>query len=92
MRVPISVALLILFFACCVGAYLGAWVAGPMPALVHDSPEPERNYTLETLRALQPPPPVVRYESRYESPSGMTYLQGTSVATQNFYNVGDVRR
>ena len=76
--------LVVVFALCVVSALIGIWAAGPMPVIARDVPEPERNYTQETLRILNPPPPapVVRYEP---APRRGPCLP-MSIATATIYN------
>jgi hypothetical protein len=92
-KIPLGYAYSALLLACILGYRLGIQWAGPMPVLVHDAPEPEMNYTLETLRALQPPPaPVVVHHETASQCGGGGVWGATAFASMVYFNCSDVRR
>lgn len=82
-KIPLGYALTILLLACAIGWHLGTWAAGPMPVIDRTPPEPERNYTQETLRILNPPPRPSQETVTY--PGGAS-TWGWGIATTNIYN------
>lgn len=88
-RVPLGFSLVCLLLACVFGWHLGVKIAGPMPEIVRTPEPPERNYTLETLRALNPPP-TTTMQPHYRT--GPEFYQGWAIASESFYNIHDVRQ
>ena len=80
-KVPAPLAFLILALACYLGWQMGVNAAGPMPVIVRETPEPERNYLQETLRILNQPKTQVIERVARPQPCGNTMTMLMSSVT-----------